>query len=202
MFYQEGEGGLPRYKMTRPIDLVKIKQTHPLYANFGQPFLEWEGIKYVDLFAKASALVSFGELGLEWEDMRTGIFLRVYDGMEVVPSATVHLGNQQATTNQDGMAEFFDLDANQLYDYEISHPDFEGISKGTILIPEEEREFIPVRIYNNPWDSFVKGRGIQPSFGNISTLWHQVEFEKIQAKASGVKTHASLQSILWVEIES
>ena len=100
------------------------------------------------------------------------------------------------------MAEFFDLDGNQLYDYEISHPDFEGISKGTILIPEEERDFIPVRIYNNPWDGLIKGRGIQPSLGDISTLWHQVEFEEIQAKASDIKTNASLQSILWVEVES
>ena len=202
MFYQEGEGELPLYKMTRPIDFVKIKQTKPLYTNFGQPSLEWEGIKYVDLLAKAGDLyTSFGELGLEWEDMRTGIFLLVHDGMEVVPNATVQLGNQHATTDQDGMAEFFDLDANQLYDYEISHPDFEGISKGTILIPEEEREFIPVRIYDNPWDGMARAR-IQPSLGDISTLWHQVEFEEIKARASGVKTNASLQSILWVEVES
>ncbi|NLK40420.1 MAG: hypothetical protein GX303_09335 [Clostridiales bacterium] len=403
MFYQEGEGELPRYKMTRPIDLVKIKQTHPLYANFGQPFLEWEVIKYVDLLAKAGDLhTSFGELGLEWEEMRTGMkvlvrsgkqpiyeqthllrhhntgtnqrealvwqekgqsanqdvtvdiyagatkrpgialrcsgssgmencyvgyfrhptgnleILRYTNGIssgslitksmtilqnkwynlrmqaignnlklkiwekgaeepstwdiettdsaitsgyagvfdfdgngtsywanyslnsdladfsnlsggiptgwalqfgtasrwttetesvevgfdyEVVPGATVQLGDQHDTTNQDGMAEFFDLDGNQLYDYEISHPDFEGVSKGTILIPEEERDFIPVRIYNNPWDGVARGRGIQPSFGNISTLWHQVEFEEIKAKA-GVKTNASLQYILWVEVES
>ncbi len=119
----------------------------------------------------------------------------------VVPNATVQLGDQEATTNQDGMAEFFDLDGNQLYDYEISHPDFEGVSKGTILIPEEERDFIPVRIYDNPWDGFAKGRGIQPSLGNISTLWHQVEFEEIKARA-GVKTNMGLQSILWVEVES
>jgi hypothetical protein len=403
MFYQEGEGELPLYKMTRPIDLVKIKQTKPLYTNFGQPSLEWEGIKYVDLLAKAGDLrTSFGELGLEWEDMRTGMAVLVYSekqiiyeqihlvrhinnftqqrealvwvekgqlanqdvtvnfytevnkrpgiilraggssGQEVgywggyrynfddlliskyvngtfteiiaknpglvrgkwytlrmkaegtslylkvremgteeppdwdlttvdssitsgyagimdfeafgeslwsnfhlngeeanwetsdggipdgwslqfgtasrwttktesvpvgvdylvVPGATVHFGGQTSQTNQDGMAEFFDLVANQLYDYEISHPDFEGISKGTILIPEDEREFIPVRIYDNPWDGFAKGRGIQPSLGNISTLWHQVEFEEIKARASGVKTNASLQSILWVEVES
>jgi hypothetical protein len=349
MFYQEGEGELPRYKMTRPIDLVKIKQTKPLYTNFGQPSLEWEGIKYVDLLAKAGDLyTSFGEPGLEWEEMRTGIFLlvckgyilsdilnegfesqeinpffgvtqgssygwvisdedsfdgsyslvsnnkganrgiaeitlsfdlqlqsnisfdyrvsseqnydkfyvyldgvavingvsgdlgwqtfethipagshtlrfryakdvsthrfddRVYvDNIKVtyynpipVPNATVQLGDQHATTNQDGLAEFFDLDANQLYDYEISHPDFEGVSKGTLLIPEDEREFIPVRIYDNPWDGFAKGRGIQPSLGNISTLWHQVEFEEIKARASGVRANMSLQSILWVEVES
>ncbi len=123
-------------------------------------------------------------------------------GYKVVPNATVQLGDQHATTNQDGMAEFFDVVANQLYDYEISHPDFEGVSKGTLLIPEEERDFIPVRIYDNPWDGFAKGRGIQPSLGDISTLWHQVEFEEIKARASGVKTNASLQSILWVEVES
>ncbi len=409
MFYQEGEGELPLYKMTRPIDLVKIKQTAPLYTNFGQPSLEWEVIKYVDLLAKAGGLhTSFGELGLEWEDMRTGMQVLVYSGKQfryeqlhllihqypsgtqrealvwldkgvsidqdvvvdvyasgtglprnvrpgislrtggssgketmyvgyyrypnspsylqigkyvngtftslatdqnitikedtwytyrmqaignnirfklwekgnpepsewnleavdssissgyagvfefnnlpamwsnfylngekanwetsdggipdgwslqfgtasrwttetesmavgfdylVVPNATVQLGDQYDTTNQDGMAEFFDLDANQLYDYEISHPDFEGISKGTLLIPEEERDFIPVRIYDNPWDGTLKAGGVVPNLGQVSTLWHQVEFEEIKARA-GVKTNASLQSILWVEVES
>ena len=403
MFYQEGKGALPRYKMTRPIDLVKIKQTKPLYANFGQPSLEWEGVKYVDLLAKAGDLrASFGELALEWEEMRTGMQVLVHSGIQViyeqthlltytnptttsiresfvwesegqisnqnvsvniytdsakrpgialrctgsggtenlyagyyrhasgnleigkyvngtytqlvaqsmsiqqekwyslrmqaegssirlkiwdveepepsnwalqttdtsisngyaglwdfdgsgtskwsnfslngeeanwetsdgstpdgwslqfgtasrwttetesiavgfdylvVPNATVQLGDQEAITNQDGMAEFFDLDGNQLYDYAISHPDFEGVSKGTILIPEEEQEFIPVRIYNNPWDGLARAR-IQPSLGDVSTLWHQVEFEEIKAKASGVHTNMGLQSILWVEVES
>ena len=119
-----------------------------------------------------------------------------------VPNATVQFGGQTSQTNQDGLAEFFDLVGNQLYDYEISHPDFEGVSKGTILIPEDEREFIPVKIYNNPWDGVAKAGGIEPSLGGVSTLWHQVTFEEIQAKASGVKTNMGLQSILWVEVES
>ena len=119
-----------------------------------------------------------------------------------VPDATIQLGEETSQTNQEGLAEFYDLQANELYDYTISHPDFEGVSKGTILIPEEERDFIPVRIYNNPWDGLIKGRGIQPSLGDISTLWHQVEFEEIKARASGVHADMGLQSILWVEVES
>lgn len=352
MFYQKGEGALPLYKMTSPtysIDFFRVKQTYPLYTNFGYPFIEWESIKYVDLLAKAGGLhTSFGELGLEWEEMRTGIFLLVYegyilsdvlnegfesqeinpffgvtqgssygwvisdedsfdgsyslvsnnkgvsrgiaeitlsfdlqlqsdisfdyrvssernydkfyvylDGVAVidgesgdlgwqtfetlipagshtlrfryakdssynryddriyvdnikvtyynpipVPNATVQLEGQIVQTDLEGKAEFFDLDGNKLYDYEISHPDFEGVSKGTILIPEDKRDFIPVRIYNNSWDGMIMGRGIQPFLGDVSTLWHQVTMEEIQAKASGVKTNASLQSILWVEVES
>ncbi len=68
----------------------------------------------------------------------------------VVPGATVQFGGQTSQTNQNGLAPFYELRAGDLHEYEISHPDYEVINTGKLLIPEGTDIVLPVQMFHDP----------------------------------------------------
>jgi hypothetical protein len=119
---------------------------------------------------------------------------RVY---EVVPNATVQIGDQTSQTNQEGLAPFYDLQSGSLQDYEITHPDYPEVSKGTILIPEGEFNFIPLKIYEKPWDGYALEE--LKVHADLDVTWVAIDIEYPQPKDS-VSVSVGLTSILWVEV--
>jgi hypothetical protein len=67
----------------------------------------------------------------------------------VVPGATVQFGGQTSQTNQDGLAPFYELRAGDLHEYEITHPDYEVINTGKLLIPEGTDIVLPVQMFHD-----------------------------------------------------
>lgn len=114
-----------------------------------------------------------------------------------VPNATITLAGQTIQTNQDGLAGFQDLQANELYKYEITHPDYSKVTKGQVLIPEGEFEFIPVKIYENPWDGYALEE--VKVHTDLDVNWVDIDIEYRQPKES-VSVSVGLTSILWVEV--
>ncbi len=116
---------------------------------------------------------------------------------EVVPNATVQIGDQTSQTNQEGLAPFQDLEGGSLQDYEITHPDYPEISTGTVLIPEGEFDFIPLKIYEKPWDGYVLEE--VKVHADLDIDWVAIDIEYRQPKES-VSVSVGLTSILWVEV--
>lgn len=114
-----------------------------------------------------------------------------------VANATITLADQTAQTNQDGLARFQDLQANKLYEYEITHPDYSKVTKGQVLIPEGEFEFIPVKIYEEPWDGYALEE--MKVHADLDVNWVAIDREYRQPKES-VSVSVGLTSILWVEV--
>jgi hypothetical protein len=122
--------------------------------------------------------------------------VEVWD-IEAVPGATVQLGGQTSQTNQEGLAPFYDLQGGSLQDYEITHPDYLEVSKGTVLIPEGEFDFIPLKIYENPWDGYALEE--VKVHADLDIDWVAIDIEYRQPKES-VSVLAGLTNILWVEV--
>lgn len=112
-----------------------------------------------------------------------------------VPNATITLAGQTIQTNQDGLAGFQDLQANQLYKYEITHPDYSKVTKGQVLIPEGEFEFIPVKIYEEPWDGYALEE--VKVHTDLDVNWVAIDIEYLQPKEF-VSVSVGLTNILWV----
>jgi hypothetical protein len=66
-----------------------------------------------------------------------------------VPNATVQFGGQTSQTNQNGLAPFYELRAGDLHEYEITHPDYEVINTGKLLIPEGTDIVLPVQMFHD-----------------------------------------------------
>ena len=122
--------------------------------------------------------------------------VEVWD-IEAVPGATVQLGDQISQTNQEGLAPFYDLQGGSLQDYEITHPDYSEISTGTVLIPDGEFDFIPMKIYETPWD----GHSLEEVkvHVDLDVEWVDIDIEYPQPTESA-SISAGLTNILWVEV--
>jgi len=120
---------------------------------------------------------------------------RVY---EVVPGATVQLGDQISQTNQEGLAPFHDLQGGSLQDYEITHPDYPEVSKGTILIPEGEFDFIPLKIYEKPWDGHALEEVKVHADLDVNLVAIDIEYRQ---PTETVSVSVGLTNILWVEVK-
>lgn len=116
---------------------------------------------------------------------------------EVVPNATVQIGDQISQTNQEGLAPFQDLQGGSLQEYEITHPDYPEISAGTILIPEGEFDFIPLKIYEKPWGGYTLEE--VKVHADLDVEWVAIDIEYLQPTET-VSMSAGLTSILWVEV--
>jgi hypothetical protein len=112
-----------------------------------------------------------------------------------VPNATITLAGQTIQTNQDGLAGFQDLQANELYKYEITHPDYPEISKGTILMPEGEFDFIPLKIYEKPWDGYALEE--LEVYADLDVKLVAIDIECRQPIET-VSVSVGLTNILWV----
>ena len=113
----------------------------------------------------------------------------------VVPGATVQLGAQTSHTNLEGLAPFHDLQGGSLQDYEITHPDYPEVSKGTILIPEGEFDFIPLKIYEKPWDGYALEE--VKVHADLDVTWVDIDIEYPQP-TENVSVSVGLTNILWV----
>src|SRR5690606_25841545 len=120
---------------------------------------------------------------------------RVY---EVVPGATVQLGDQISQTNQEGLAPFHDLQGGSLQDYEITHPDYPEVSKGTVLIPEGEFDFIPLKIYEKPWNGYALEEVKVHIDLDVNLVAINIEYRQ---PTETVSVSVGLTNILWVRLE-
>jgi len=66
------------------------------------------------------------------------------------------------------------------------------------LIPEGEFDFIPLKIYEKPWDGYVLEE-VKVHVG-LDVNWVDIDIEYRQPKES-VSVSVGLTSILWVEVE-
>jgi hypothetical protein len=120
--------------------------------------------------------------------------VEVWD-IEAVPGATVQLGDQTSQTNQEGLASFYELQGGSLQDYEITHPDYLEVSTGTVLIPEGEFDFIPLKIYEKPWDGYALEEVKVHTDLDVNLV--AIDIEYLQPTET-VSVSVGLTNILWV----
>lgn len=123
--------------------------------------------------------------------------VEVWD-IEAVPGTTVQLSGQTSQTNQEGLAPFYDLQGGSVQSYEITHPNYPEISTGAVLIPEGEFDFIPMKIYEKPWDGHALEEVKVHVDLDVNLVAINIEYR--QPKES-VSVSVGLTSILWVEVE-
>ena len=128
--------------------------------------------------------------------MGFGFISYEYD-YKIVPGATVQLGEQISQTNQEGLAPFHDLQGGSLQSYEITHPDYPEVSKGTILIPEGEFDFIPLKIYEKPWDGYALEEVKVHINLDVNLVAITIEYPQ---PTETVSVSVGLTNILWVEV--
>jgi hypothetical protein len=85
---------------------------------------------------------------------------------EVVPNATVQLGDQTSQTNQEG---------GDLHQYEIAHPDYPIPSRGKLLIPEGDDVVIPVQIFQQPPNEITEAASLVSEVSAIE--WVDTRYE-------------------------
>jgi hypothetical protein len=119
-------------------------------------------------------------------------------GYDIISNAIVRLGDQISQTNQEGLAPFYNLQGGSLQDYEITHPDYPEVSKGTILIPEGKFTFIPLKIYKKPWD----GHSLEEVkvHADLDVNLVAIDIEYLQPTET-VSVSVGLTNILWVGLE-
>ncbi len=117
--------------------------------------------------------------------------------IEAVPGATVQLSDQISQTNQEGLAPFYDLQGGSVQSYEITHPSYPEISTGAVLIPDGEFDFIPMKIYEKPWDEHALEE--VKVHVDLDVEWVDIDIEYRQPIET-VSISAGLTNILWVEV--
>ncbi|HHV42120.1 MAG TPA: hypothetical protein GXX72_04655 [Clostridiaceae bacterium] len=119
---------------------------------------------------------------------------------EFITNAEVKIAGQVQQTNQEGLAPFYELQANETYEFEISHPDYAEVTTGKLTIPEGDDLILPVKIYEFPFDGQIVEQPISP-IADVDIEWIQIHYEDRSLK-DRANVLASVNSILWVEVES
>jgi hypothetical protein len=125
------------------------------------------------------------------------VSIEVGFGYDIISNAIVRLGDQISQTNQEGLAPFYNLQGGSLQEYEITHPDYPEVSKGTILIPEGEFDFIPLKIYEKPWDGHALGEVKVYADLDVNLVAIDIEYRQ---PTETVSVSVGLTNILWVEV--
>lgn len=186
--------------VTRQFLFRKPDLKENIYPSF-HAGLRWIETQYVDelLTEKISPAV---QVGIEWELMLVPIYLMVYSSWEdkFIPleNATVKMSGQISQTNLAGLAPFVEIQANEVYEYTIEHPDYTEVTTGKIQIPEGDFEYLPVKMYQEPWDGKLK-EGVQPVLG-ANLDWVRIYYQEVKHK-DVIYPVVGVASILWVEME-
>ncbi len=74
-----------------------------------------------------------------------------------VPNASITFGEQSALSDSEGLARFEDIPYDTMQPFEITHPDYQGITKGEVFVPEldgEEDFWVNVKIQDLPIEPY------------------------------------------------
>ena len=134
-----------------PSDSILV--THENYPDASYEFQIRQDEDFIfevmgDLIMQDEAAAKF-DAAIEWESMIRPLVFTVTHNGDPVEGATLEIDGFSNVTDENGHVEIFGLIGGTTGHFSLSHPDFNHITSGTVVIPEEI-EGLPLQMWEYP----------------------------------------------------